>query len=921
MADNNGRISIRVVPDLKGFHRQLKTELEAIERSLSVKIPVEIDKNTIKNAAKVLATEVANIDAPEIRFNRFESALANAIVKINDVNKAVRSMSSSVSTHLRRIVNVRQHWNDVGSAIRNAGKHLTSVRSITNGVFMSLMRVGTASKGLGRLLGRSLTGAAKGALSLTKATKGLLGPLASLASAAGTATAALIPTTRVGFIVAAVFALAAPAIGLVASLLASLPALGAAFLAPIAAIALGFDGIKKAASVLKDEVTTLKNTLSASFQKQLIPVFKQLEKLFPVIQVGLLKVTDGVVNVAKAFVGVITSAQGMKQIGVLLTNVGKFLTDISPAVQSLTQAFLTLAAEGSKSFGQLSGFLNGFFGEFNQIVQAVSGNGVLAGAIEGMTQVFTALGHVFNQLFHQGLIVMAQIGGPLAFVINNLGSILVALMPILVTISNLVSTVFGTAFAALVPIIQALGPPLAQIAALFSTTFAGAIKALEGPVLSVVGSLAQLVTILVNALAPILPPIITVIGALAEIIAGVLASAVTALMPAIQALVPIIGVLANIVGQVLFTAFQALAPIILTILPVIAQLAVLVGQTLLSAIQALMPLITLSIGFFSQLYTALTPLLPAFLQLATALAGAFIEALVLLMPMILQIAQAVLPLLLDAVIQLMPVILQLIDALIQIIPPIMEIVSAILGALMPVIQALLNIIQAVFPKIVSVIQGALNIVIGIVKFFIGLLTGSWSQCWEGIKQILKGAWDFISGAVGAGIQLVVSTVKELPGKILGAIGNLGSLLLNKGKELIQGFIDGITSMASKVASTIRNVASALNPFDLMAPGFGGDSTIVPTVNTGAALQGISAIDGAMAGLTGGDFGISGMAAEAGQGFALSGLQGNISSHIEGSDFGNLEAVIEAALTGWSVQVDGDGLAKLVNKSNARKARR
>ena len=64
--------------------------------------------------------------------------------------------------------------------------------------------------------------------------------------------------SRAGLITFAVLALAAPAVGLVAGLIAGLPSLLAAGGAGIAAFALGMDGIKKAAATLGPQFNALK---------------------------------------------------------------------------------------------------------------------------------------------------------------------------------------------------------------------------------------------------------------------------------------------------------------------------------------------------------------------------------------------------------------------------------------------------------------------------------------------------------------------------------------------------------------------------------------------------------------------------------------------------------------------------------------
>ncbi|TQN28268.1 hypothetical protein FHX37_3601, partial [Haloactinospora alba] len=59
-------------------------------------------------------------------------------------------------------------------------------------------------------------------------------------------------------------------------------------------------------------------------------------------------------------------------------------------------------------------------------------------------------------------------------------------------------------------------------------------------------------------------------------------------------------------------------------------------------------------------------------------------------------------------------------------------------------------------------------------------------------------------AVSSGISSAVGFVRELPGRAVSALGNLGRLLLNKGKDLISGFVRGIRNAAGSIVTTIKN---------------------------------------------------------------------------------------------------------------------
>ncbi|MFJ6622338.1 hypothetical protein ACIQOW_32750 [Kitasatospora sp. NPDC091335] len=93
---------------------------------------------------------------------------------------------------------------------------------------------------------------------------------------------------------------------------------------------------------------------------------------------------------------------------------------------------------------------------------------------------------------------------------------------------------------------------------------------------------------------------------------------------------------------------------------------------------------------------------------------------------------------------------------------------------------------------------------------------SWtSSAWNSCVSTVTSAWSNIASGVSSGIGTVVSYVSSLPGKILGAIGDLGSLLFDKGKSAIQGLVNGMKSIS--VGGVVSGIISSLNPFKAAAP--------------------------------------------------------------------------------------------------------
>src|SRR5690606_34988270 len=171
---------------------------------------------------------------------------------------------------------------------------------------------------------------------------------------------------------------------------------------------------------------------------------------------------------------------------------------------------------------------------------------------------------------------------------------------------------------------------------------------------------------------------------------------------------------------------------------------------------------------------------------------------------------------------------------------------------------IMAILSTVGQTIAGVWEGIWSTIKGIFDVFAGILKGDWQRVWDGLKSIVSGVWQaitrLISGAVntvktvigGAWDAIksltssawnavkdavvskateVITWVKSLPGKIKNALGNLGTLLVSAGRDLINGLINGIKSMVSKAVDAVKNVASSVVSAAKKALGIESPSTV------------------------------------------------------------------------------------------------
>jgi hypothetical protein len=115
--------------------------------------------------------------------------------------------------------------------------------------------------------------------------------------------------------------------------------------------------------------------------------------------------------------------------------------------------------------------------------------------------------------------------------------------------------------------------------------------------------------------------------------------------------------------------------------------------------------------------------------------------------------------------------------------------------------------------------GPIGWVILAIGAVVALIIANWEtvknftvEAWNTISEKVSGAWNAVVGAISTGIATAVSFVSGLPGRIVGAIGDFGSLLYNKGRDLITGLINGIASAASFVGGVAKNIVNSVIGF-------------------------------------------------------------------------------------------------------------
>ncbi|WP_100485698.1 phage tail protein [Mycobacteroides abscessus] len=294
-----GRVSVRVVPDTDGFRRSLKRQLESIVKGVEAKINVDPDvsgfRQKVRAATKALDNAKVKVDVDKnseiLRKNGFHTADETIKLKLDPkfdymLRQRLQKMGAVKVPVEPDVKTFRMRFATMMSKLKNR-----------------LSNIEPPSFGFG------------------------------------------INATGYALIASAISLLSPVIVGLLGALttgLLALPGLITAVVAPIGALVLGLDGLKKAAGVLEKPFKELRDTMSAKVEEQFTPVFEKLKDIFPTLKAALPSVTQGLADMAKSFADVLTNPANLAKLDQTIRNIASGLTSAAPGIRDFTQGFLDL---------------------------------------------------------------------------------------------------------------------------------------------------------------------------------------------------------------------------------------------------------------------------------------------------------------------------------------------------------------------------------------------------------------------------------------------------------------------------------------------------------------------------------------------------------------------------------------------------
>lgn len=149
------------------------------------------------------------------------------------------------------------------------------------------------------------------------------------------------------------------------------------------------------------------------------------------------------------------------------------------------------------------------------------------------------------------------------------------------------------------------------------------------------------------------------------------------------------------------------------------------------------------------------------------------------------------------------------DSILKATENIFNFIKKVIEVVMPIV---VNIIKVAWNLIKQTIDTTINVIMGLIQVFSGLLTGDFNKIKDGLLRIWNALWDLIKGVVAGAWTLLSGTFASLWTSISGWFTGLKDDASKWGKNMIQGFIDGIAGMISKVKDTVKNVMNAVGDF-------------------------------------------------------------------------------------------------------------
>jgi len=254
-----------------------------------------------------------------------------------------------------------------------------------------------------------------------------------------------------------------------------------------------------------------------------------------------------------------------------------------------------------------------------------------------------------------------------------------------------------------------------------------------------------------------------------------------------------------------------------------APVAQIVSSQLLPALQPFMQacqnLGSAIMPVLNAVFQAFTPVLGSLVAKLTEVGATIMSTVTPVINNMAAVVQAALPTVQAAFTTVASTIQGVIDAVFPyiqtVISSVMNVINSIITTVLAAVQGdwngvwagIGNIVTSVWNGIKASVSAAINAVSGVISSVMGSITAFWTGVWNSVKGLVSSAWNGITSAVSNGVNSVMNTVRGIGDKIKGAFSGAGSWLLDAGKNIIMGLVNGIKNAIGSAVSAAKNAAA------------------------------------------------------------------------------------------------------------------
>jgi hypothetical protein len=746
-----GKVAVKVYADTSDFHNELKRDLDRVEKGLKVKVSVDLDASVAK-AAKAMRDKAQNaLKALSLRVD-FDNA--------DSIERELKKIDRELSKLRETEVRVDLDEASLLAARARLEQQLADVK----------VKVKVDSDGLrATLLGLANIGASAAKFAAVGAA---VGGIAALSLSAASNLAAL----------SASLATLAPAA-------LALPGLLTGIGLGLAATVLALKDFNTVLPDVKGKLSDLQDAVSENFwDKAKAPIREMIDTLLPQFASGMAGIAT---NLGNLFGDLATSLKSSLDgaIAPMFARLGESIEIARGATDGFADIIATLGQVGADYLPRLSQWMVDLTNRFSEFVTGAAADGRLKSWIDTGIQALRDLGTV----------------------VGGLGGIFYGIGTAAVEAGG---SVLGTLGAALQHVSDVVNSPAFQAG--LTNVFAAAHEALH----RIATTSGPGVTAFFSSLGTLLPTLLPIIGDALGTALGAVATALSSV--AVQTAVVTL-------FEAFRTAVELLAPVLTGLTGFLSEhttvakvLALVLGTTVVAAYTALAisSAVTTTRVVAANLKLVASAVATAAKTVASwaSMTASFVAGTASLVHSVAIIVATYVKLAAQSALAAAKTVASWVAMA----------ASAVASALVHTAQVAVMVTKWIFLGAQSlaaaarvaaawlIATGPIGLVIAAVIGLVVVVVKNWdtirrvtSDLWNTVKRLTGEAWEAVKDAVRTGISAVLGFFRAMPGQVVSALGNMGSLLVNAGRQVVDGFVRGITSAFGKVKDTLSKLTNML----------------------------------------------------------------------------------------------------------------